>query len=157
MPHDTRSSASFGRTYSFMPTPATTRASAMKTSIVRINMELNLDIHDLSHDEVADYLQPDRCAQHDVAYVIGEKKLDVIRIGVKHQHRYRDRNAAQRRRRHLAVRAHRADAAAQLETLANHVGQLVQDFRQVAARALLEQDRRHEEAPVQRRYALRKF
>ncbi len=55
------------------------------------------------------------------------------------------------------MRAHRADAAAQLETLANHVGQLVQDFRQVAARALLQQDRRHEEMHVQRRYALRKF
>ena len=44
--------------------------------------------------------------------------------------------------------------AAQFESFANHVGQLVQDFRQVSARTLLQQHGRNEEVHVQRGHAL---
>src|SRR5580698_6418841 len=119
MPPTTRSMASLGRTYIFIPPSATATAIAMKIINVRKNMALDLDIHDLFHNQVADHLQRDGAAHHDVAGIVGEEKLDVIRIGVEHQHRHRDRDTAQRRGRHLAVGADRPDPAAQLEALAD--------------------------------------
>ncbi len=52
------------------------------------------------------------------------------------------------------MRADGADAAAQLEALPDHVGQLVQNFGQVAAGALLQQHRGNEEVHVERGHAL---
>src|SRR5665213_2450043 len=85
------------------------------------NFDLNFDIHDLLHDAIADQLQGHRRAQHDLAYVVGEEKLDVLGIGIKHQHRHRYRNQAERGSGHFSVGADRADPPAQLEALANHV------------------------------------
>src|ERR1019366_7450181 len=126
-PATTRSSASLGRTYNFMPTKAPVMATPKKMMTTMIGMTLYLDVHNLAHDAVADQLQRDGAAQHDLADVIGEKELDVIRIGVEHQHRDGHRNQRQGRGRHFSVRADGADAAAQLEALANHVCEFVQN------------------------------
>ncbi len=53
--------------------------------------------------------------------------------------------------------ADRANAAAQLEAFANHVGQLVQNFRQVAAGALLQQHGGDKEVHVERGHPLGQF
>ncbi len=59
-PAATRSMASLGRTYSFMPAPAKAMARPTKRTTVRKKgMALDLDFYDLLHDEVADQLQPD--------------------------------------------------------------------------------------------------
>src|ERR1700756_5434551 len=92
---------------------------------------LNLDLHDLLHDAVADQLQGHGRAQHDLAHVVGEKELDVVRVGVEHQDCNRYRNTAKGGGGHFSVGADRANASAQLEAFANHVGQIVQNFRQV--------------------------
>ena len=40
---------------------------------------LDLDLHDLLDDRVADDLEPDRRAQHDVSQVVLEEELHVVR------------------------------------------------------------------------------
>src|SRR5712691_624372 len=147
--------ASLGRTYIFMPSKAPATAIPKNIAmVIKIGMALDLDFHDLLHDEVADDLQRHGRAQHDVADVVGEEELDVVRIGVKHQNRNGDRNQAERGGGHAAVRADCADASAELEALADHIGQLVQNLSQVDARTLLQQHCRDEEVDIERRYAL---
>src|ERR1700722_15746904 len=122
-----------------MPTPARPMANTTKINTVKRNgMPLYLDGIDFLHHAVADELERNRGPEHDLAYAVGKEKLDVIRIGVKHENRHRDRNAAQRGRGHAAVRADGADAPAQLEAFADDVSQLVQDLGQVTAGALLQ-------------------
>ena len=98
--------------------------------------------------------RPTPTRQHDVADLVLEEELHVVRIGVEHQDGDGDRDAAQRRGGHPPVRADRADAPAQLEALADHVRQLVQNLGQVAAGALLQQHRGYKEVHVERRDAL---
>src|SRR5579864_6494305 len=153
-PPTTRSMASLGRTHIFIPNRAPATAMAKNiTMVIKMGMTLNLDFHDLLHDEVADNLQRHGRAQHNVADVVGEEELDVIRIGVEHENRHRDGNQAERGGRHAAMRADGPDASAELEALADHVGQLVQNLSQVAARALLQQHGRNEEVDIERRDA----
>src|ERR1700691_4747734 len=136
IPPATRSIASLGRTYIFVPTSVTTATTAMKTrSVNSKDMKLDLDVDDFFHDQVADQLQEHRGAQHDVAGIVLEEELDVVRVGVEHQHRHRRRNRAQRRRRHASVSADGANAPTQFEALPNDVSELVQNFGQVAAGA----------------------
>src|SRR6185295_4712786 len=146
----TRSIASFGRTYIFMPAAEASATMATNIRTVIKNMGSNLDIHDFFHDHVTQQLQADADAHHDVADLIFKEELHVLGIGVEHQNGDRDRNTAQRSRGHASVRADRADAAAQLEAFPNYVGELVQNFCQVAAGALLQQHGRYKEVHVQR-------
>src|SRR5271165_4771531 len=151
----TRSSASLGLTYSFMPASDIPAANRMKiTKLKRIAMELHLDVRDLLHDEVADDLQDHRATQHDVAHVVKTEELHIVGIGVEHADRHSNWNAGQCGPSHAPVRADGPDAAAQLEALADDVSEFVQNLRQIAARALLQQYGGHEEVHVQRRNAL---
>src|SRR5580698_7110521 len=94
-PPATRSMASLGRTYSFMPAPASAMAKPTKTTtVMKKGMALNLDIHDLFHDQVAHDLQKNGATQHHIAHIVCKKELHVVRIGVKHQDRHGDRNTA---------------------------------------------------------------
>src|SRR5258706_1036333 len=150
--------ASLGRTHIFMPNKAPATAIPKNIAMVsKIGMALDLDFHDLLHDEVADDLQRHGRAQHDVADVVGEEELDVVRVGETQKTRHGDRNQAERGGGHAAVRADSADASAKLEALGDHIGQLVQNLSQVAARTLLQQHCRDEEVDIERRYALGKL
>src|SRR5579862_8916061 len=142
-PPTTRSTASLGLTYNFMSTAAAAPVMIKNSSVVSKNIVLDLDLHDLFHHRITDQLQHHRGAQHDVADVVVEKELHVVRIGEKHQDAHGDRNDAQRRGRHLAVSADRPDAPSQLEALADYICQLVQNLGQIAAGALLQQHRRN--------------
>src|ERR1700686_529248 len=119
--------ASLGRTYNFRPAAASPIAKTVKMRTITKNMALDLDIHNLLHDAVADQLQHDGPAQHHVAYVVFEEELAVVGIGIEHKDRHRDRDAAQGSGGHFSVRAYGADASAKLESLANYIGQLVQN------------------------------
>src|SRR5204863_4473936 len=81
----TRSIASFGRTYIFMPAAEASATMATNISTVIKNMGSNLDIHDFSHNQVADELQPDGRAHHDVAHLLFKEELHVVGIRVEHQ------------------------------------------------------------------------
>src|SRR5665213_2517591 len=120
---------------------------------IALNLDLDFDIHDLLHDAVTDQLQGYGRAQHDLAYVVSEENLDVLGIGIEHQHGDRHRNQAERGSGHFSMGADRSDSSAQLEALADHIGQLVQNFRQIAAGALLQEHGRDKEVHVERRHA----
>src|SRR6185295_11083030 len=111
----TRSIASFGRTYIFMPAAEASATMATNIRTVIKNMGSNLDIHDFFHDQVAHQLQADGNAHHDVAGLIFKEELHVLRIRVEHQNGHRDGNAAQRSRGHAPVRANRSNTSTQLE------------------------------------------
>src|SRR6476646_6573724 len=78
----TRSIASFGRTYIFMPAAEASATMATNIRTVMKNMGSNLDIHDFFHDQVADKLQAAGRAHHDVAHLIFKEKLHVLGIGL---------------------------------------------------------------------------
>src|SRR4051794_8227701 len=112
-------------------------------------MALDLYRHNLLHHQITDDLQRHGCRQHHVADVIGEEELDVVGIRVKHEDCNPNWDASQRGGRHLTVRADGANASTQFETFSNDVGQLVQDFRQVAASTLLQKDGGHKKVTIE--------
>src|SRR5277367_439029 len=142
--------ASLGLTYILTPAKESAAANNMKITKLNTNaMVLNLYIRDVLHDEESNHLQGHRAAQHDIADVVQEEEAHVVRVGVKREHRDPDGNATERDARHAPMRADGLDAAPQLEALADHIGQLVQDLGQVAAGALLQQHRGNEKVHVQ--------
>src|ERR1700678_2900078 len=154
----TRSMASFGLTNILTPAKASNAPKSRKITKLNKNaMALYLDLRDLFHDEESGDLQGNRAAHHDVADVVQEEELHIVRVGVKHQHRDANGDAAEGDARHPPVRANRADTPAQLEALPDHVSQFVQDLGQVAAGALLQQHGGNKEVHVERRYPLGQF
>src|ERR1700721_3461800 len=95
------------------------------TKLNKIAMALNLDRRDVLHNEVANDLQENRDAHHDVADVVQEEEPDVVRIGIKHEHRYADRNATESDTGHPPMRPEGADAPPYFEPPPNPEGRFV--------------------------------
>src|SRR5271170_2250257 len=108
-------------------------------------------------DQIADDLQHDGASDHQVADVIGEKELHIVGIDIKHDHRDAERNGGERNSRHASMRADSAYAAAQLKTFPDHIGQLVQNFREIAASPFLQQDGGNKEMYIEQRNARSEF
>src|SRR5271170_6537776 len=101
----TRSMASLGLTYSFMPANESPAANSRKsTKLKKMIIASDLDVRDLLHDQKADDLQQHRDAQHDVADVVQKEELHIVRIGVEHENRHANWNASQRDSGHAPVR-----------------------------------------------------
>src|SRR5436305_11189823 len=154
----TRSMASFGRTHRRSPANESVITTTTKTKQgTRMLLMSDLDGHNFANNSVAEQLQPDGAAGHNVAHIVLEKEADVVRIGVEHENRHPERNTAQGQSGHPSVRADGTDLASQLEALTNDIGELVQDFRKVPAGTLLQQHRRDEELHIQHGNALGQF
>src|SRR5580658_3247805 len=98
--------ASLGLMYSFSRPKKISPANSKKTTkLKRRSMPLHLDVRDLLHDEIADDLKGHRATQHDVADVVQEEELHIIRIGVEHEDRHADGNAGQGGPGHAPMRA----------------------------------------------------
>src|SRR2546430_1445208 len=72
-----------------------------------------------------------------------DEELGVLRVDVEHDGPNPERNARQGDAGHASVGADGANPAAQLETLPNHICQLVENLGEIAARSLLQQHRGH--------------
>src|SRR5579864_4671135 len=141
--------------YAAAPKAKIARAMVTKIRTASINaMELHLNPDDLANDEVSDRLQRDADHQHHVANRVGEQGTDKHWVHEHHAHNDYGRHPHEQKHGEAALGGVDAHLAEDLETFANHVREIVENFRQVAARLALQHDGGYEKLDVDQGYAV---
>src|SRR4029079_15180642 len=116
---------------------------------------LHLDLDDLLDPDVPGDLHTNRHHQQDLTYVFTEQHVHVVRVDEHQRDGQGRRQCQQDVSGQPAMRGVDAHLAKYLETLANDVGEVLENLRQVAAGLALNQHRRGEEPHVEDRNAQR--
>src|SRR5262249_38657501 len=115
----------------------TSSAANRNASTGRSMAALDLDFDDLTDPDVSDGLHDDRADQHRLPHPLVKQQAHVLGI----DERQGDGERRWQRQQHVAgeaaVRGVDADLTADLEPLADHVGEVVENLRQGAARGRL--------------------
>src|SRR5580765_4999281 len=126
-----------------------------KIRIARVNAivsDLNPD--DLANYEIAHRLQDDTDDQHGVPDRIGKQRPDEQRVHEIHPHNDDGRHAHQQQHGEAALRGVDTYLAQDLEALADHVREIIENLGEVAAGLALQHYGRDKEFHVDERYAV---
>src|SRR5688572_14266100 len=115
---------------------------------------LHLDLDDLADPDVADELHDDRGGDHLLPHALREEELHVIRVDEHQRDGERRRKRQQDIAGEAAVRGMHADLPQNLEALAYHVREVVENLGQVATCLTLNRHGGHEELHVEEGHAL---
>src|SRR5215469_8794459 len=99
-----------------------------KMAAVRSSSNSHLDGHDFSNDQETDQLEAQSRGQHLTAHRIIDEKLRVRPVDHKHHAPDAGRDGCDNAPGHHSLRADTADPGAQLESLPNDMGELIQKF-----------------------------
>src|SRR6188472_3605237 len=120
----------------------------------RKTVTLYLDLDDLANPEIANRLHDDGAHDHHLAHLFLEQQIHVLGIHPRQHHTQRGRECQQYIAGETAVRRVDPDLPQNLESLAHHVCEVVENLRQVAARFSLNQHSSDEEPHIQMRHSL---
>src|SRR5579872_7371437 len=118
-----------------------------------VSITSHLDLNDFADQEKADRLQDHAHHNQHVSNRIAEQGLDKVRVHYFHDQHDDRRQCHQQEHREPPLRRVNPHLPLNLEPLAYHVRQIVENFRQVAARLALQHHRRHEKFHVHDRNA----
>src|SRR5215469_2681696 len=134
----------------------TTAVTVRKTRIDNVSSISDLDGDNPSNHKIADGLQTYADHYQNVSQWFGKKGPN--EAGTHHLHDYDDQRRQTHQKHHgqAPLCGKNTHLAHDLEALADHVGQVVENLSQIAAGFTLQHDRGHEEFHVYQRYALGK-
>src|SRR5437764_10556899 len=131
----------------------TATATAAKIMIGTNSISSDLNLNDPSNYKISDRLQHDPCSEQRMADGIVKQRADETRIHNQHGHNDGWRKAHQQHHSEPPLRGVNPHLTQYLEALTDHVGQIVQNFRQVATGFTLQHDRGDEKLHIHKRYA----
>src|SRR5438093_904413 len=133
---------------------ATTSSDTKRNASIGSSIILDLDLDHLTDPEEANRLKPDGPEQHELTHVLPKQHVHVFRIDHRQRYGERRRKREQDVTREAAVCRMDAHLAADLESLADDVREVVENLGQITPRIALNQHGGDEEPHVEERQAV---
>src|SRR6266542_1633561 len=122
---------------------------------IRSTATSDLDVHDTANPDVADYLHHPRDGHHQLSHWMGEQELHVGRVDEVDRDADDDGQHRERIAGEPALRRVDLELSPDGESGADHVRQVVEHLRQIAAHLALDQDRGDQDAHVHQVHPVR--